>query len=90
MKICSHFFKPDKRFGGYENVKIDLSKYAAKAYLKIATGVDTTKLGAKSGLASLKEEVDRIDVDELITVPTDFSKLSNACKLKIRKNSFYG
>ena len=70
------------------NVKIDLSKYAAKIDLKIATDLDTTKLAARSDLASLKAELDRIDVDELITFSTDFSKLSNVCKLKIRKNSF--
>ena len=61
------------------NVKIDLSKYAAKIDLKIATDLDTTKLAARSDLASLKAELDRIDVDELITFSTDFSKLSNVC-----------
>ena len=61
------------------NVKIDLSKYAAKIDLEIATDVDTTKLAARSDLASIKVELDRIDVDELITFSTDFSKLSNVC-----------
>ena len=88
MKTCSHFSKPDERSGGYVHVKIDLSKYAAKIDLEIATDVDTTKLAARSDLASIKVELDRIDVDELITFSTDFSKLSNVCKLKIRKNSF--
>ena len=88
MKICSHFSKPDKRSGKYVYVKIDLSKYAAKVDLTIATDVDTTKLAVRSDLAILKVELGRIDVDELITFSTDFSKLSNVCKLKIRKNSF--
>ena len=88
MKICSHFSKPDKRSRRYVHVKIDLSKYAAKVDLKTATDVDTTKLALRSDLASLKVELGRIDVDELITFSTDFSKLSNGCTLKIRKNRF--
>ena len=31
----------------------------------------------KSDLASLKAEVDKIDIDKLKTVPTDIGKLSN-------------
>ena len=46
-----------------------------KLDLKNATGVDTSKLAAKSDLASLKD--DKIDVDKLKTVPVDLSKLSN-------------
>ena len=79
MKTCSHFSKPDERSGAYVHVKIDLSKYAAKIDLEIATDVDATKLAARSDLASIKVELDRIDVDELITFSTDFSKLSNVC-----------
>ena len=48
MKICSHFSKPDKGSRRYVPVKIDLSKYAAKVDLKIATDVDTTKLAVRS------------------------------------------
>ena len=42
-----------------------------------ATGVDTSKLTRKSDLASLKVEIDKIDVDKLKSVPIDFSKLRN-------------
>ena len=45
------------------NVKVDLSNYATKIDLKNATGIDTSKLATKSDLASLKAEVDKIDVD---------------------------
>ena len=37
-----------------------ISNYSTKADLKGATGVDTSNLSAKSYLASLKHEVDRI------------------------------
>ena len=45
-----------------------------KADFKNATWVDTSKLAAKSDLASLKTDVDKIDVDKLKTVAVDLSK----------------
>ena len=51
-------------FGGDINVKVDLSNYSTKADLQNATGIDTSKLAAKSDLASLKAEVDKLDVDK--------------------------
>ena len=44
-------------------VELDLYNYAAKVDLKGATGVDTSNLAAKSDLASLKAELDKIDID---------------------------
>ena len=52
-----------------------MSNYATKVDLKGATGVDTSNLASKSDLASLKAEVDKIDVDKLKTVPVDLSNL---------------
>ena len=62
--MSQYFPKPYEPFGGNVNVKVDLSNYAAKADLKNATGIDTSKLAAKSDLVSLKAEVDKIDVDK--------------------------
>ena len=45
-----------------------------KQIFKNATGVDTSKLAAKSDLASLKTDVEKIDVDKLKTVAVDLSK----------------
>ena len=56
-KISPNFPKPCKIFG--RNFKSDLSSYATKVDLKKATGVDTSKLAAKSDLASSKPEVDK-------------------------------
>ena len=75
--MSQYFPKPYRTFGGNINVKVDLSNYATKLDLKNATGVDTSKLAAKSDLASLKAEIDKIDVDKLKTVPVDLSKLSH-------------
>ena len=63
-KMSQYFPKPYKPFGGDINVKADLSNYATKADLKNATGIDTSKLAAKSDLVSLKAEVNKIDVDK--------------------------
>ena len=85
-KMSQYIPKPYEPFGGDINVKVDLSNYATKTDLKNATGIDTSKLAAKSDLASLKAEVGKIDVDKLNTVPDDLSKLkSKADKLFIDK-----
>ena len=48
-----------------------------QADLKGAAGVDTSNLAAKSDLARLKAEVDKIDIGKLKTAHADLSKLSN-------------
>ena len=84
-KINQYSPKPYKNFRGNINVKVDLSNYAAKSDLKNATGVDTSKLAEKFDLASLKAEIDKINVDKLNTVPVDLSNLSNAVNSEVVK-----
>ena len=43
-----------------------------KQNLKKATGIDTSKLTAKSDIASLKVEIDKLDIDKLVPVPVGF------------------
>ena len=64
-------------FGGDINVKVNLSNYARKADLENSNGVDTSKLAAKSDLASLKAEVSKINLEKLKTAPIDLSKLKS-------------
>ena len=71
------------------NVNVDLFNYATKADLKNATGIDTSKLAAKSDLASLKAEVDKLDIDKLIPVPVDLRKLSDLVKNDVNKKTVY-
>ena len=54
--------------------------YETKAYLKNATGIDTSKLAAKSDLASLKAEVEKLDINKLVSVSVDLSKLGHVLK----------
>ena len=58
-------------------VELDLSNYAKKLISKKARSVNTSNLPAKSDLASLKAEVDKIDIDNLKTIHPDLSKLRN-------------
>ena len=77
----SEYFPKPKSFGGNLKAELDLSNYAAKADLKNAIGVDTSKFAKKIDIASLKPDVDKLDIDKLKTLPTN---LSNS-KTKIDK-----
>ena len=59
--------------------------YATKSDLKKAIGVDTSNLAAKPELASLKAEVDKIDIYKPKTLPVDLYKLSNVVENDVRK-----
>ena len=71
-----YFPMPFRSFGGNINVKVDLSNYATKTDLKNVTHVDTSSFALKTNLASLKTEVDKLDIGKLMTVPVDLSTLS--------------
>ena len=88
--MSQYFPKPYRNFGGNIALKVDLSNYATKADLKNATGVDTSELAAKSDLASLKAEIDKIDVYKLKIVPIDLSKLSNVVNNDAVNKAVYG
>ena len=72
--------KPYEPFGGDINVKVDLSNYATKADIKNISHVDTSSFALKSNLASLKTEVDKLDIDKLVPVLVDLSKLRELSK----------
>ena len=71
------------------NVKVDLSKYATKTDLKNVIHVDVSSFVLKSNLASLKTEVDKLDIDKLAPVPVDLSKLSDVVKKDVVKKTVY-
>ena len=56
--MSQYFPKPYEPFGGYINVRVDLSSYATKADIKNISHVDTSSFALKSNLADLKTEVD--------------------------------
>ena len=53
------------------------------------THVDVSSFASKANLASLKTEVDKIDVDNLKTVPVDLAKLSKVVKNYVVKKTEY-
>ena len=77
IKLSQYFPKSYEPFGGDINVKVELSNYATKEEIKNISHVDTSSFALKTNLASLKTEVDKLDIDKLAPVPDDLSKLSD-------------
>ena len=46
-------------------------------HVKNVTHVDTSRFALKTNLATLKTKVDKLDIDKLVPVLSDFSKLSH-------------
>ena len=72
-----------RSFGRNINVKVDLSNYATKTDLKNVTHVDTSNFALKP------IEVDKLDVNKLLPIPADLSKLSNVVKNDVVKKFVY-
>ena len=72
--MSQYFPKPfNSHFGDSINVKVDLSNYATKTDIKNISHVDTSSFALKTNLANLKTKVDKLDIDKLVSVPTDLS-----------------
>ena len=76
--MSQYFPKPYESFGGDINVKVDLSNYATKTYLKNISHVDASSFA-----------VDKLDTDKLATVSVDLSKLSNAVRNDVVRKTEY-
>ena len=88
--MSQYFPKPfNSHFGDSIKVKIDLSNYATKADIKNISHVDTSSFALKTNLASLKTEVDKLDIDKLVPVPVDLSELSDVLKNEVVKKAIY-
>ena len=71
------------------NVKIDLSNHATKTDIKNILHVDTSSFALKTNLSSLKTEVDKLDIDKLVPIPADLSKLSDVVRNNVVKKDVY-
>ena len=87
IKMSQYFPKPCKPFGGDINVKVDLSNDPKNADLTNATEIDASKLALKLYLANLKAEVEKLDIDKLVPVPVDLSKLNDVVKNDVVKKN---
>ena len=81
------YYPPYRSSSNNIKVKLDLTNYATKHDVKNITHVDVSSYAAKTNLASLKTEVDKIDTDKLKTVPADLAKLSNVVKNDVVKKT---
>ena len=86
--MSEYFPKPSSHEKNIK-VKIDLTNYATKADINNITHVDTSCFALKTNLANLKTEVDKLDIDKLVPVPLDLSKLSNVVKNDAVKKTEY-
>ena len=86
--MSQYFPKSYESFGGDINVKVDLSNYATKAGIQNIANVDTSSFALKKDLASLKAEVDKLDIDKLVPVPVDLSKLRDVLKNDVEKTVY--
>ena len=86
--MSQYFPKPFRSFGGNTNAKVDLSNYVTKTDLKNVTHVDTSSFALKTDLASLKTEVDKVDIDRLAPLPVYLSKLSDVVKNVVKKAAY--
>ena len=71
----SEYFPEPKSFGGKVKVELELSNYAAKADLKNVTGVNTLKFAKRIDLASLKSNIEKLDIDKLKNVANNLNYL---------------
>ena len=85
--MSQYFPKPFRSFGRNMNLKVDLSNYATKIDLKNITHIDTSSFELKTNLATLKTEVDKLDIDKLAPVPVDLGKLIDVVKNDVVKES---
>ena len=85
--MSQYFPKSFRSFGRNVNVKVDLSNYATKIDIKDISHADTLSFALKTNLANLKTEVDNLDIDKLVSIPGDLSKLGNVVKNGVVKKN---
>ena len=83
--MIQYFPKPYEPFGADINAKVDLSNDAKKADIKNVLHVYTSSFALKSNLSSLKTEFDKLDIDKLVPIHVDLSKLSDVVKTYVVK-----
>ena len=54
---------------------LELLNYATKKELNNPTSIDTANLSAKSDFIALKAEIDKLEINKLVNVPTSLNNL---------------
>ena len=87
--MSQYFPKSYEPFGGDINVRFDLPHYAPKTDIKNVSHVETSRFALQSNLANLKTVVNKLDVDKLVPVLVDLSKLEDVVKNEVVKKTVY-
>ena len=87
--MSQYFPKPYKSFEGNINIEVDLPNYGTKTDIKQISHVDTSNFALKSNLASLTTKVDKLDIDKLVPVLVDLSKLCDVVKNDVAKKTAF-
>ena len=75
--MSKYYPEPYESFGRDINVNVDLSNYAIKTDIKNVSHGDTLSFALKSNLASLRTEVDKLDIDKLKSLPNNLTNLKS-------------
>ena len=87
--MSQYFPKPfNSHFGDIIKVKTDMSNYATKTDFKNISHIDASSFALKTNLVNLKTEVDKLDIDKLVSIPADLSKLSDLVKNDVKKDVY--
>ena len=78
--MSQYFLKLYKPFDGDISDKVNRSNYATMTDITNISHVDTASFTLKSNLGSLKTEIDKLDVNKLLSVSLDLSNLSDVVK----------
>ena len=71
----SYYGESDSHIRDKVKVVLGLSNYATKTERYHATGLDTSDLAVKKYFIALKAEVDKLDINKLVNVPTSLNNL---------------
>ena len=87
--MSQYFPKPfHSHLGDSIRVKININNYATKKDIKNISQVDTSSFALKTNLANLKTEADKLDIDKLVPLPVDLSKLSDVVKNDVLRKMY--
>ena len=87
--MSSQYFPPHRSSKSNIKVELDQSNYAKKTDLKNVMHVDVSSFALKTNLASVKTEIEKLDIDKLVPVPNGLAKLSNVVKNNVVKKAEY-
>ena len=73
LNEMSYFPKPYTGSKNKIKVELNLSIYVTKSDLKKAAGAETSDFAKKVDLASLKSDVEKLNVDELVQGPSSLN-----------------